>query len=270
MKGYSVTVLSFFLLVLCLLAVSFEFAPQLRTWAIGEYENTAYFFNPSPARAFSYGERHFDASDPADYDINRAEYFFELAAAKDPTLPYLYHELARISFLRGNFTLALSQINFQISLHGDSEPASYYVRGLIEGYMGDYNDAANDYTHFLQFEPHNWAAKNDDAWVLLKAERYQDALAITQSGLVDTPDNPWLLNSEATALFELGKYDQALAADSLAAAWAQQVTPQDWTTAYPGNDPSIAPEGIASFQAAIAENIHSIKAALASSTVQSK
>jgi len=258
------------IIVCAALAVAYTSFGTIRESIIDTYENAAYAIDPSPERAFAYGERHFDASDPANYDIARAQYFFQLAAAKNVTLPYLYHELARISFLNGDFDRALAQINLQIGMHGDTQPNAYYVRGLIEGYMGDYANAASDYSQFLQFEPHNWAAKNDDAWVLLKAGRYQDALAISQSGLLDTPDNPWLLNSEATALYELGDYGQAISADTLAAQWAQHVTPQEWETAYPGNDPAVAPQGIVSLQSAIATNMHSISLAFAPNTVQSK
>lgn len=257
-------------LAVVLVLLAYYDLAAIRETAIDTYENVAYAINPTPERAFAYGELHFDATNPADYDIQRADYFFQLAAAKDPTLPYLYHELARISFLEGNFNMALAQIDFQISMHGDNEPKSYYVRGLIEGYMGDYSDAANDYAYFLQSDPHNWAGKNDYAWVLLKAKRYQDALSITESGLVDAPYNPWLLNSEATALYELGDYHQAFVAASLAAVASHNVTPQEWETAYPGNDPAVAPEGIASLQMAVAANMHSIQIALASSTVQSE
>src|SRR5580704_10334867 len=63
---------------------------------LDSYENAAYAIAPSPERAFAYGERHFNGEDPADYDINRASYFFNLAAAQDPSYPYLYHDIARI------------------------------------------------------------------------------------------------------------------------------------------------------------------------------
>lgn len=194
-------------------ALIFGLVPEARVFAVDQYESVAFAVDPTAARAFAYGEVHFDATDdPTYYDLDRAQMFFEKAAAIDPTYPYLYHELARVAFLQGNLPLALARINFQISMHGNSEPNSYYVRGLIEGYMGDYSDAANDYAHFLQFDPTDWAAMNDDAWVLLKAQRYQAALSITTRGLAFQPDNPWLLNSYATALYQLGDYKQALAA----------------------------------------------------------
>jgi tetratricopeptide (TPR) repeat protein len=232
------------------------------------YEDAAYKFDSSPQRAFAYGERHFDAQNANEYDIRRAAYFFALAAAQDPTLPYLYHELARISFLEGDFKTALARINFQISLHGDSEPNSYYIRGLIEGYMGDYAPAAKDYEHFLQFDPNDWAAMNDYAWVLLKANRPQDAVRVTLQGLTLFPDNPWLLNSNSIALYEIGDLKDAYSQAQHAVQGSQRLTQSQWLHAYPGNDPGIAAEGVAAFQKAAADNMHTIQLALASSTVQ--
>lgn len=232
------------------------------------FHDVVYRFDPTAERAFAYGARHFTSNEPARYDIDRAEYFFNLAALKDPSTPYLYHQLARISFLRGNFRQAMTQINFQISMHGDTAPNSYYIRGLIEGYMGEYADSALDYEHFLRFDPRNWAALNDYAWVLLKAERFQDAAEVTARGLIDFPDNPWLLNSHAIALYELHQYVDALLYAQKASAAVATLSEAEWLHAYPGNDPTIGDEGLATFKMAVADNMHTIELAIASSTVQ--
>lgn len=254
------------LLILTLsLAVFFAWGPIVRT-----YEDIVFALGPSAERAFAYGERHFSSSDQAEYDVNRAEYFFEQAAAKDPTIPYLYHELGRISFLKGNFSKALSQIDLQISLHGNEAQNSYYVRGLIEGYMGSYEASIADYEHFLRYYPDNWAAINDYAWVLLKADRPRDAVVASAGGLALFPNNAWLLNTNAIGLYELGLYESARDQTRKAAIAASKVTEAEWLTAYPGNDPAVAQEGIAAFQEAALRNMHSISLALASSTVQSR
>lgn len=233
-----------------------------------EYEVTALRLFPSAERAFAYGEAHFDATDPGAYNLLLARSFLMQAKVLDPEFPYVNHELARISFLRGDFDTALLEIDLQIQEHGDSEANSYYVRGLIEGYMGDYGDATNDYAHFLQFDPNDWAAMNDDAWVLLKANRFQEAADITARGIRIYPDNPWLLNSNATALYELGEDQAALAAVQKAQVAVSTLTDSEWSHAYPGNDPFIAGQGVGSFKQAVADNMHTIQAALASSTLQ--
>lgn len=232
------------------------------------YERTAFALAPSASRASSYGLQHLDARNPAMYDIDAAEYFYRKAVAIDPTYPYVNHQLARVEFLRGNFNLALYYINKEIALHGDSEPNTYYVRGLIEGYAGDYTASAKDYKYFLQVDPHNWAGLNDYAWVLLKAGRFEDAASASAYGLTLFPQNPWLLNSYATATFELKHYEEALTAAKRAEAAVQTLDEREWLHAYPGNDPQIAGQGIASFKKAVADNMHTIQLALASSTVQ--
>ncbi len=233
------------------------------------YESLMYLSFPSPERAFAYGEKHFSADNVLYYDIDRAEDFFKLAVASNPDLPYVYHELARIHFLRGDFVRALVLINTQIALHGDKTPNSYYIRGLIEGYMGEYDAAAKDYAHYLKSDPHNWAAVNDYAWVLLKAKRHAEAAAVTDEALMRYPDNPWLLNSNAIAYFELGEYDRALVSAQKAAERVVLVSEREWLTAYPGNDPRIAKQGLDTFKNAVAANVHSIELGRASGAVQS-
>ncbi len=230
------------------------------------YQRAMLAIAPSGERAYEYGEEHFDAQNPSEYDIDFAYQLFQQALQLDPNLLYVHHELARIYFLRGDFGDALAQIDIQIEQHGDTTANSYYVRALIEGYMGDYADSATDYAHFLKFDPHDWAGLNDYAWVLLKAGRFADAASTTALGLQYFPDNPWLLNSNAIALYEEGKIAAAQKPAQAAVAAVANLTEADWLHAYPGNDPNIAAEGIAAFRTATAANIHMIDAALASST----
>lgn len=233
------------------------------------WEDTMYALTPSAARAFAYGERHFNARNASAYDIERAEYFFGKAADIDPTYPYLYHELARIAFLKGEFEPAMALINMQIAQMGDRAPNSYYIRALIEGYKGEYAASAKDYEYFLKFQPTNWAANNDYAWVLLKAGRAQEAKLATARALEWFPDNPWLLNTYATALFEMHEYAGALDAAKMASVAVAALSEAEWLQAYPGNDPRIANKGITAFKKAVQDNMHSITLALPSSTLQS-
>src|SRR6185503_11461879 len=98
----------------------------------------------------------------------------------------------RVAFLKGDFNKALARIDLQISLHSDKVPSSYYVRGLIEGFMGDYESAARDYKIYLKGDPTNWAAGNDYAWVLLKADKPKEALEVIDSVIPFWKENPWL------------------------------------------------------------------------------
>ncbi len=232
-------------------------------------EKTSLALFPSAQRAFDYGERHFNARTRGEYDIVAAEYFFGKAADIDPKTPYLFHELARIAFLKGDFEVAMALINSQIDLMGDSAPNSYYIRALIEGYKGDYVASAEDYKYFLKFQPTNWAAVNDYAWVLLKAGKAKEASDATARALEWFPENPWLLNTHATARYELHDYEGALLSAQKASVEVATLSEAEWLQAYPGNDPKIADRGIVAFQKAVRDNIHSITLALTTSAVQS-
>ena len=269
---FSTRALSVALLIILLLAlVVYGTHAGLRARITLErmYEDISDAVAPDAERAFLYGEKHF-SSRSDDYDIARAERFFVSAMTRDADLPLVRHELARVYFLKGDFPRALSFINAQVALHGDEFPNAYYVRGLILGYMGSYDAAVSDYRHFLRSEPHNWAAINDYAWVLLKADKPEDALHATVNGLGEFPDNPWLLNTNAIALFELGFQEAAYTQAYRALLMSVSVTPEQWLTAYPGNDPMIAVQGITAFQSAIIANIHSTRKVDAARTVQSE
>lgn len=234
------------------------------------YEDASFALFPSAQKAYAYGELHFNGQDPPEYDIRRAQGYFLAAARLDTTIPYVHHEIARAYFVEGDLSEAMAQIDVQIAQEGDKTPNSYYVRGLIEGYMGDYADAAADYEHFLKFDPRDWAGINDYSWILLKAGRAKDAEVATANGLTYAPDNPWLLNTNATALYEMGEYKNALAIAQKALAQVQKLSGADWLHAYPGNDPVIAQKGIASFRSDVQANLYTIALALASSTAQGK
>jgi tetratricopeptide (TPR) repeat protein len=248
-------------LLIVLLGIFFSLlAPYVRPYLVDLDEDVIYAFFPSADRAFAYGNVHFNPYDPGDYDIERAQFFFMQAAKLDPTLPYVYHQLARISFIDGDFTKAMAQIDIQIADEGNQTPSSYYVRGLIEGYQGDYADAETDYAHYLVLVPDNWAGTNDYAWILLKDNKPELAAQVTSAVLQFYPTNPWLLNTNATALYEIGDRADAKKAIQAASMSLETLTPEAWSVAYPGNDPAIAAEGVATFKQAVAENMQKIDA----------
>ncbi len=225
------------------------------------YEDYRFSKNPSAERAYEIASENFDARYPEAYDVERARKYFRLALELNPALPNLHHQLARIEFLIGNFEQALSHINTEIRGAETPLPSAFYVKGLIEGYMGSYANAALNYERYLAADPYNWAALNDYAWVLLKGERFQEALVATDIGLQHFPDNAWLLNSKATALYELGQYDNAHTAALRASETVGTITEQNWLTAYPGNDPRVAAAGLFTLRTSIEKNLRLIQEA---------
>jgi tetratricopeptide (TPR) repeat protein len=233
------------------------------------YESAMLTMFPSAQRAYSYGEHHFSSKSGNAYDVNKAQYFFEIAARENPEDPYAYHELARIAFLRSDYGNARSLITKAIDVaNGNPIPSSYYVKGLIEGFSLDYDAAIADYKKYITYDPTNWAATNDLAWVLLKAHRPKEAIQAIDKVLPYWPENPWLLNNKATALQEVGKIADALVAIRSADAAVGNISQQDWLKAYPGNDPRVAREGVEALKTSIAENMHTIELASQKNTVQ--
>src|SRR3989344_2731301 len=201
-----------------------QYAAQRISTAV---EDRAVPANPTAQEAYEYGTLYFDARTPARYDIVRAEELFKRALALDSRLPYVNHQLARIQFLRSNFPAAILFINKELEVNPMPSPSSYYVRGLILGYMGKYDLAAEDYRRYLESDPNNWAAVNDYAWVLLKAGHAREALAVVEAMLPLAPSNPWLLNSGAIAAFEVGEQGTARMYIERAAKGVQTLTEKE-------------------------------------------
>lgn len=189
------------------------------------------------------------------YDLQKAAHYYEAALRIDPTVPDAWHQLARIDFLNGDFDEALVKINKQLELHGDSFMASYYIRGLIYGFMKEYDHAESDFKTFLTWDPKNWAALNDLAWVYFSQGRYTETADVAASGLSFAPTNPWLLTMRGVALLNMGQTDEARALLQEAQQQARQLTTRVWSYAYPGNDPRLAGEGVEQMRAVIAANL---------------
>lgn len=230
-------------------------------------ERISYAMHPSAPRAYEYGLRHFSAADARAYDLEYASYFFRQSIAQDATYGHPHHQLGRIAFLNGDFATARQEINEELELHPDN-PHAYYVRGLIQGYQGAYSGAARDFAHFIEMRPEVWAGYNDRAWVLMKLGRYQDAVETLTRGLSKYPDNAWLLNSYAIAIYEVGDAVAAEEAAHRAVAAVSKLTPEDWSNADPGNDPAIAPVGLQTFQDAARANLNKILMHDATSTIE--
>lgn len=224
-------------------------------WLTLRRPEIALFLNPDAEFAVKIGNYYFNVYGDGVYDLDRAEKYFKTALELDPMVPDAWHQLARIDFLRGNFYKALSKINKQIELHGDSFMASYYIRGLISGYSGDYGQAEADFKKFLAWDAENWAGHNDLAWIYFKKGDYKKVEEIARAGLRLNQYNPWLLTSLGVALLNLGEKDEARLTLRKALEEAQKLTPSDWQKAYPGNDPRVAKDSLGGMIAAIKSNL---------------
>lgn len=228
---------------------------------------SAYRLSPTAEEALALGQMHFDSHRPALYDIDEAQKYLEEAYKMNPRLRAVNHELGRIAFLRGEFDTALSYLDAEIEMYGETMPRAFYVRGLIQGFRGEYDAAALDYLVYLKYDPESWAAINDYSWVLLKSRHQQQAAEVLEKGLEYSPNNPWLLNNASIAYYELGNYQKSQEMAMFAQHYAESLTADSWLTAYPGNDPKVAQEGIVALRQSIADNMHMAARALSVSAI---
>src|SRR3989344_2184298 len=205
------------------------------------------------------GNYYFNVSGLGAYDLKKAEKHFKRALEIDANIPDAWHQLARIDFLRGNFSNALVKINKQIEIHGDSFMASYYMRGLINGYAGNLKEAEADFKKFLSWDKTNWAAHNDLAWVYFKSGEYKKVETIAREGLSFNKNNPWLLISLGASLLNQEKKSEAKKIFESAKLAAAALTEIDWHRAYPGNNPRMAPRGLEEIKKTIEYNLKTSK-----------
>lgn len=249
----------FLLPILCLLIIVCVIGFDVwKGWA----QRTGYIycikfeFSRTAENAFQCGNHYFGVYGSSGYNVIKAEDYFGRAVALDETLPDAWHQYARAAFLRGDYAVAMYRINKQFEMRGDELMASYYIRGLIEGYSKDYVHAEQDFKKYIESDRNNWAARNDLAWIYFVQGKYKDIVALIH-GFANTSGtpNPWLLTMDAMALYNLGDSKTALAELYKARDAAAKLTGRDWIHAYPGNDPAIATKGLAGFRQTIEDNI---------------
>jgi tetratricopeptide (TPR) repeat protein len=222
-------------------------------WKEYKMAPVAGFLNQHDANlALELGNYHFNGGA---YDLALAEKYFEDALANDPNSPIAWHQLARIAFLKGQFSKALFKINKQIELHADTVMASFYVRGLIYGYAGNLDGAIKDFQHFLEKKPDSWAAQNDLAWIYFRKGDFEKVEETAREGLKYHPENPWLLTSLGVALLNLDKKTEAKTTLEKAKIATENLTIANWGEAYPGNNPESYSAGLTKMRATIEFNL---------------
>lgn len=243
------------LMALALIAVMQPKSTGTFVWNNFKFADLALFLNRDAALALKIGNYYFNVYGDGEYNLNKAEKYFYKSIEIDPKIPDAWHQLARIDFLRGDFQNALKKINKQIEIHGDSFMASFYIRGLISGFAGNYEQAENDFKKFIDWDPKNWAAYNDLSWIYFKKGDHKNMEIAALKGLEFAPKNPWLLNSLGASLLNQNKTVEAKNAFLKAKGGAESLSEQDWHKAYPGNDPKSAKNGLESMKEAIELNL---------------
>lgn len=203
---------------------------------------------------FQIGRYYFNSKN---YDLSLAQYFFERSISIDPNLPDVKLELARVYFIQGNFSGATELITEEINQHPENAKA-YYVRALVYGYTNQLDLAEKDFIKFLEFVPESWAAHNDLAWIYFQKGDFYNAANTAVAGLESAPNNPWLNNSVGVSLMNLGDKEGAKKHFKLALDGFNELTPEEWGSAYPGNDPRLYEIGLESVRDSVRKNLETL------------
>lgn len=201
------------------------------------------------------GDRYFDnPGGEVLYDIDRAERLYEQALAIDPAVPMGHYQRARIAFLRAEYDDALTHLDAQEALTGDSFIPVFYLRGLVQAFAGDTETALETMQQYYSYDSNSWFVHNNLAWLHFQLGNYKEMRSISARGLSRHPSNPWLLMNSGIAYLNLGDRARGRYFLDRAQEEAEQLTPSEWLRAYPGNDPQMAEQGLTEFLETLQQN----------------
>jgi len=203
--------------------------------------------------AFSIGSYYF--GEPA-YDLEKAEKGFAKAVRIDSKISRGHYQLARIYFVKGEYSEALLEINKELEANPENL-RSLYVRGLINAYSEKLPEAENDFRGFVSWAPKEWAGYNDLAWILAKQGKYKEAEEVLLKALYEIPGikNPWLYNSLGVAQLNQKEFEKARVSFEKTKSILGEFTLKEWRAAYPGNNPEESASGLEDFKKAVDENL---------------
>jgi len=187
------------------------------------------------------------------YDLEKAVKWYNAALFVDHNYSAARYQLARVFFVQNKLQEAKSEIDKAITVNSGSKKA-YYIRGLINGYSGSYQEAIADFSQVVKMSPEAWAGYNDLAWVYYENKDYENAKATLEKGLEVESENPWLLNGLGAALLAQKKYSEAEDVLGKADQAAKKLNVREWKMAYPGNDPASAEWDLGAFKTSIQSN----------------
>lgn len=246
----------FVVVVLSIVLLNFQSEIAKMQWKIfGTPVPIAYLTEFTDAQlAYEIGNSYFIDAAPGKYDLKRASVFYERAIYLNPKLSNPWLMLGRIDFLNGDFHSALYKINKIEPKGTDINLADYtgfyYWRGLVNGYIGRFEDAESDFRNVIEGNKLEndgvgaWAAYVDLAWVYFQEGKFEEIREVMEEAVGFYPDNPWVLTMYGTALLNLGSHKEAENVLAHALDEAGKLTPEDWGNAYPGNDPLHARSGL--------------------------
>lgn len=189
------------------------------------------------------------------YNVTLAKFFFERSAY--PFLgnpePSAHYQLSRTYFIQGYLIDAALEAEKQLEFY-PNHIRTYYVLGLIYGYLNDEERAINMFSRYIENDTTSWAARNDKAWLQFRIGDIDGALETIEPVAHDIK-NPWVQNTYGALLMNKKRYKEAERAFLYAKNAANAMTEKDWGVAYPGNDPRVYGTGLSAMRTSIEDNL---------------
>jgi tetratricopeptide (TPR) repeat protein len=192
------------------------------------------------------------------YNIDTAEYFLLKANSFDKKLIWNNYQLSRINFIKGDLSTAIVYADAELRYFPDN-CRTHYIRGLTYGYKNDLDAAIADFEQFNVCYPNSWAGHNDLSWFWFRKGNMQKVIEVVEKVIKNNDTNPWIQNTYGTALMNVGRNVEALAAFEKAKKTAAYMTPVNWGAAYPGNDPAIYEKGLKAMRDTVDKNIEILR-----------
>ena len=196
------------------------------------------------------------------YNIHLAQFFFTQASYPliGHEVEFAHYQLGRTYFIQGKNKTALNEIEKELEVFPENK-RSYYMLGLIYGYLNREEKAIEAFEKFINWKPDTWAGRNDKAWLEFRVGKIDEALD-TIEPVTDLIDNPWVQNTYGVLLMNKKRYTEARQALLYAQKAANRLTPREWGATYPGNDPRIYATGLEAMRTTIEKNIDTVNSNL--------
>jgi TolB-like protein/Flp pilus assembly protein TadD len=142
--------------------------------------------------------------------LDKARIFAEKAYQLDPTLAESNQAMGTIHLHLLNFVEGESMLKKAIEIDPSHEISFAYLAG-IERVLGNYEQALTYMAMAIRLNPFSTLYRVNYVIPTLEMGRYQEAVAVADSFLLDFPDHPFLLWAKAMSLTMQGSYDDAIA-----------------------------------------------------------
>jgi len=206
---------------------------------------------PNAELYFEIAEFYFNGES---YNLEKAAYYYQKVLEADSKYNFARYQLSRIHFIEGEFEQARSMLDMYLAQE-PHEKRAYYIRGLVNGFDGRWEEAEQDFKTFIAWAPDEWAGYADLAWVYFATEAYEKSSDIAAGGLEKHPENPWLLNAYGVALLNLERFTEAQEVLEKALEHSLALSSEEWGQAYPGNNKASYSRGLESMRKGISRNL---------------